>query len=44
MLLESNCFEILVNHECQMLDKCLAIVKQFTLSDSLLVANVKEND
>ncbi|CAD8119721.1 unnamed protein product [Paramecium sonneborni] len=39
LLLQSNVFETIINHHCTMVDKCLAIIKQFTLSDSLLVAH-----
>ncbi|CAD8206267.1 unnamed protein product [Paramecium octaurelia] len=39
LLLESNVFETIINHQCTMMDKCLVIIKQFTLSDSLLVAH-----
>ncbi|CAK57192.1 unnamed protein product (macronuclear) [Paramecium tetraurelia] len=39
LLLESNVFETIIDHQCTMMDKCLVIIKQFTLSDSLLVAH-----
>ncbi|CAD8108568.1 unnamed protein product [Paramecium primaurelia] len=39
LLLESNVFETIINHECTMMDKCLVIIKQFTLSDTLVVAH-----
>ncbi|CAD8208646.1 unnamed protein product [Paramecium pentaurelia] len=39
LLLQSNVFETIINHQCTMMDKCLAIIKQFTLSDTLLIAH-----
>ena len=40
LILKTSIIETLITHDCTMLDKCLAILKLFTLSDSLIVANV----